>query len=293
MTFLKVLISLAWADGKISESEQNVIKSFYKKWNLGHDQIKQLKPYLRAPLPKEDEDKLVRQLIAEMSSPQDKKELIQALETMAQTDNKLDEEEKKFIQQVRVLLEETSFTKKTLGKIQNLFTRTMFKPVRERNPQLEKYFKNRILKDIHLNSEGTGHQISHGEDHIYFVCLVGTLLASVAFSDDHFSEVEKNALKTVLEKHFSFNGQDLEILFKVIQNQAQNGFDFHEVVTEFNRLASFDERVEFMDSFFEISAADGELSFEEVEEVRRITKAMRIPHKRFIESKMKYLNKVR
>lgn len=293
MTFLKVLISLAWADGRVTESEKNMIKTFYRKWNLTPDQVNQLKPYLLAPLPKEDEDKLIRQLIAEMNSDRDKKELIQALESMAQADNKLDEEEKKFIGQVRALLEETTFTKKTLGKIQNLFTRTLFRPVREKNPQLEQYFKNRILKDIHLNSQGTGHQISHGEDHVYFVCLMGTLLASVAFSDDHFSEVEQNTLKTILEKRFSFNGQDLEILFKVIQNQAQNGFDFHEVVTEFNRLASLDERIEFMDSFFEISAADGDLSFEEVEEIRRITKAMRISHKRFIESKMKYLNKVR
>ena len=42
-----------------------------------------------------------------------------------------------------------------------------------------------------------------------------------------------------------------------------------------------------------IGAADGDLSHAETEEIRRISKAMRIPHKVFIESKMKILSRLR
>ena len=44
---------------------------------------------------------------------------------------------------------------------------------------------------------------------------------------------------------------------------------------------------------FAIGGADGELSHDEAEEIRRITKAIRIPHKVFIESKMKTLSRLR
>jgi len=39
--------------------------------------------------------------------------------------------------------------------------------------------------------------------------------------------------------------------------------------------------------------ADGEISHEENEEVRRITKAMHIPHQIFKESKKKYLKQLK
>jgi uncharacterized tellurite resistance protein B-like protein len=42
-----------------------------------------------------------------------------------------------------------------------------------------------------------------------------------------------------------------------------------------------------------VGGADGELSHEEAEEIRRITKALRIPHKVFIEAKMKVLSRLR
>jgi uncharacterized tellurite resistance protein B-like protein len=42
-----------------------------------------------------------------------------------------------------------------------------------------------------------------------------------------------------------------------------------------------------------VGGADGELSHDETEEIRRITKALRIPHKVFIEAKMKVLSRLR
>jgi uncharacterized tellurite resistance protein B-like protein len=48
-----------------------------------------------------------------------------------------------------------------------------------------------------------------------------------------------------------------------------------------------------MECLFEVSIADGKMAHEEAEEVRRITKALRIPHKTFIEHKVRALDKIR
>ena len=82
-------------------------------------------------------------------------------------------------------------------------------------------------------------------------------------------------------------------MFEVISELVNQGFDFHEVTTELNNLTTYNEKVYMADCMLAIGGADGELSHDEAEEIRRITKAMRIPHKVFIESKMKILSRLR
>ena len=159
---------------------------------------------------------------------------------------------------------------------------------------MEKYFKRRVLKKIELKSSHSGIASQLPQEKLYFLCLVGTLLASIAHVDNHLDPSEKKALKACLAKQFELKVKELSMLFEVVEEQGREGFDFHEVVTEINRLTSYNDRLRFMDCLFEIAAADGEMAHEETEEIRRITKAMRIPHNIFIQAKVrirKALNK--
>ena len=119
------------------------------------------------------------------------------------------------------------------------------------------------------------------------------MMAAVANVDDHFDPAEKKALKLCLADQFSLEGKELALLFEVIEEQALQGFDFYEVTSEINRIFSYNDRIYLMECLFEICIADGEMAHEEAEEVRRITKALRIPHKKFIEHKVRALNKIR
>ena len=77
------------------------------------------------------------------------------------------------------------------------------------------------------------------------------------------------------------------MLFEVVEEQGRKDFDFHEVLTEINRLTSYNDRLRFMECLFAVATADGDLAHEETEEIRRITKAMRIPHNIFIQAKVR------
>ena len=50
MIFLKVLTTVAWADGEVSQAELNILKSFYRKFNLEKHELDELKPYLLSPV---------------------------------------------------------------------------------------------------------------------------------------------------------------------------------------------------------------------------------------------------
>jgi uncharacterized tellurite resistance protein B-like protein len=293
LTFLKVLTTVAWADGEVSQSEFNILKTFYRKFDLEKDELEELKPYLFSPVSKKEKDSLYRQMIADLSSPQEKKEIMDALEAMVMAHKRLKSNERELVNQFAEWLGKSSHTKRSFGRIRNFLQNTIFKQARDPNSDMEKYFKRRVLKKIELKSTHSNITASLPEEKLYFICLAGTVMATIAHVDDHFDPAEKKALKRCLADQFSLKGKELTLLFEVVEEQARQGFDFHEVATELNRVVSYNDRIHLMGCLFEISIADGEMSHEEAEEIRRITKALRIPHKTFIEYKVRALNKIR
>lgn len=289
LTFLKVLTTIAWADGEVAESELNILKAFYGKFQLDRQGLAELQPYLGAPVDKKERERLFRQLVSELSSPNEKKEILEALHSMAHAKGGVLEEEGELMGEFTRLLEKTSFTKRSLGKIHNLLQRTIFRHARDRDPEMEKFFKRKVLHKIELRRAKSGHKISLSDEKVYYLCLLGTLLASVAHADDHFDELEKITLKRILTEEFPYRGQELQVLLEIVEEEAKKGFDFHEVITQVNQMLTYNDKLKLVDCFFAIAVADGKISHEENEEIRRITKAMHIPHEHFKESKMRAL----
>ncbi len=293
LTFLKVMTTIAWADGELTHSELNLLKSFIKKFDLDQNDVRELQPYFEAPVSKGHQEELFQQLIAELASVEEKQEIIAAMSAMAEGKKNTSDEEVALVDQFTSWLKESSVTTRSLGKVRNFFQSTIFANAREKDPEMEKYFKRKVFKKIELKSQKQGREITLPDNDVYHICLLGTLLASVAQVDEIIDAVEEQALKKVLLEYFSFPQEELEILFDVIVEQAKNGFDFHEVITETNRIITYNERVMLIDCFFAIAAADGEISLAESEQIRKITKAMHIPHDDFKASKIRALEEMK
>jgi len=293
LTFLKVLTTIAWADGEVTQSELNILKSFYRKFNLDKDDLAELKHYLAAPVSKEEQAELYEQLVHELDSKSEKEEILSALESMENATKRIGNEEKQLVSQFRALLEKPSITRKSFARIRNLLGRTIFSHSREKDLELEKYFKRKVLKKVELKAARLDVKMNLPEDRLYFICLLGALMASVSNVDGSFDDSERKVIKKELSKHFNFKNKELRILFEVILEVTKQGFDFHEVTTELNNLVTYNEKVEIADCMLAVGGADGVLSHDEAEEIRRITKALRIPHKVFIEAKMKVLSRLR
>ena len=104
LTFLKVLAVIAWADGEMTESEKNILKKFYRTFGLQKDDIRQLNPYLLAPIPNNDQEHLFKQLAAELSSQKEKDEIIAELESIANAHRNMKTEENELVEEfIRML----------------------------------------------------------------------------------------------------------------------------------------------------------------------------------------------
>jgi uncharacterized tellurite resistance protein B-like protein len=293
ITFLKVLTTIAWADGEVTQSELNILKSFYRKFNLDKNELAELKHYLAAPISKKEQTELYDQLVYELGTESEKQEILTALESIEQSVKRIGNEEKELVGQFRTLLKKPSVTKRSFGKIKNLLGKTIFSHARDKDLELEKYFKRKVLKKVELKTARLGVKMNFSEDKLYLICLLGTLMASVSYVDGHFDDLEKKVFKKELSDRFNFKGKEFKILCEVILELVSSDIDFHEVTTELNSLMTYNEKISITSCMLAVGGADGELSYDEAEEIRRISKALRIPHKIFIEAKMKVISRLR
>ena len=170
LTLLKVLATIAWADGEITESELNILKKFYRKFNLDKPALDSLKPYLLAPIPKKEQDKLFRQLAAELGSEDERQEVIAELEAMVNADQKIKDEERALLEEFSELLKKSNLTRRSFGKVRNFFQGKLFKPAHEKNPSLHKYFKSSVLQKLEMKNASSKSKMKIDEDEVYFIC---------------------------------------------------------------------------------------------------------------------------
>ncbi|QPJ66629.1 MAG: hypothetical protein G3M78_14940 [Candidatus Nitrohelix vancouverensis] len=293
LTFLKVLSIVAWADGEATQAELNLLKTFFQKFSLEDKEFNELKTFMEAPTPPEMRDALVKELTRKFSSQEDREELLAALKEMAEADGVVDEAEASLLESIRAQVEGKSESPETLKTISSMFKQFFAAAGGDSGRDLEQYFKRQLYQKLELKMTGRNVVIDWKDERFYLVCLLGALIASAAHVDGSFDDSEKKVLRSLFKEKLSFAEGELDIFLDVVDEQAKDGFDFYEVVTEVNRLVSMDDRIKLMDCFFEVACADGELAHEETEEIRRITKAMLVPHADFIETKMKFLTRLR
>lgn len=99
-------------------------------------------------------------------------------------------------------MEASSITRRSLGKIRNLFKRTLVKPPRETAPEMISYFQQVLAKQFEVKSKGKS-KIDIADPKVYLMCLLGTLLSSVAQVDNQLDETEKKALRKILKERYS------------------------------------------------------------------------------------------
>lgn len=121
------------------------------------------------------------------------------------------------------------------------------------------------------------------EDIVKMACMAG-LLARVAYCDLELDENEVKRMKQLL-KQFTF--LDADHTEKVVQTAVDDikdlsGLENHKYCPPLNDLLDTHQRYQLLESLFAVAASDGEVSGEESQEIRNISKGLLLEHKHFI-----------
>jgi len=133
--------------------------------------------------------------------------------------------------------------------------------------------------------------IKENQDHDTSIAL-GVLLWIVAEEDEEFLPVEEEKIKEILIKRLDVNDNNIGNLLKTIKKAAKDRIDIHDFTREINEKFTLEEKIRIIEDLFRVAFADGGMDNYELETIRKVSHLLTIPHKDFINSKIK-INKSR
>ena len=278
LALLKVLIAAAWADSRLSQSELNYLKALAQKFNLNDADWLALEPHLEDP-PSEDEVKAFFQdLLSRTATSSGRNEVIRHIERILNADAQITGEEHDFLEQYTLILKEASTVEVLIGRMKGLF--------QKRPPaglvDLDEFIRNKIFFKLRRRI-GT-EQVT---PEMYRLCLLGGLMGIVAQADGEIDPRELEEIRRQLQARGQFETESPEILVSIIEEESVRGLDRARLIGEYTRNIGFEERVEVLDLLFAVAAANGSLTYAELEELRGISSGLGLSHRQYIDAKLR------
>lgn len=132
------------------------------------------------------------------------------------------------------------------------------------------------------------------EEKLSKLASISGLLAVVAFADLVIEKSEVLAMKNTLKQWSTLDASECEAISKMAEEHAKELIDLenHLYANSLNELLSRDEKYYLVESLFEVAASDGAISNVESEQIRSITKGLRLEANLFLAARAKHSDKL-
>ena len=297
MALAKVLIAAAWADGLPSHDEVNSLKDIlFSLPDMTADDYANLEIYLDSPISEEESARLIEDLRKNLTNSKERSYAISMLEKLISADGEETEQERAFLEEVTTELESGGFgiMKSLSGMLGGAMKRRSKavenKPNREL--QIDDFKKNKIFYTLNREIPESGLDFNDiPEDKLRKLSLASGLMARVAYVDEKVEPAEQAGIRNSLEKVWGLTSKESDFVAQVALSEYARGMDNYRLSRQFFENTTEDERVKFLDVLFAVAASDGEISYDETEEIRKIASALKLTHKQFIDAKLRALGK--
>jgi uncharacterized tellurite resistance protein B-like protein len=291
MSLAKVMIAAAWADGTISNDEINCLKDLlFQLPEMTARDWSELEIYIDSPVGEAERERLVAELNSVLSKRKDKTLALKMIDELASADGEIPDDERAVIEEITAAIEGAStgifggLGKMLGGSMQRRSQVLHSAPNREL--YLEDYQKNRIFYSISRRLELEQTQINISEDELRKLSLAGGLMARVAYADHEVQEGEFDGMVAVIRDYWGISEMEATMVVEVAASEISKGIDYYRLAREFFIITSQDERVSFIKALFAIASQHDGVSYQETEEIRSISKLLKLTHKQFIKAKI-------
>jgi uncharacterized tellurite resistance protein B-like protein len=278
LALLKVLIAAAWTDGRLSQAEMNYVKNLAKRFRLsGHDWL-QLEPLLEDPPLSSEIDLLFKDLLARIGTPSGRDSVIGHIEAILKADAQITAEEHDFLEQSTFILKEASTVELLVRRMKTLFQKRPPAGVTD----LDEFIRNKIFFKLRrrLGSDRLTPEM-------YQLCLLGGLMGIIAQADGEIDPREMEEIRRQIQYHGHFDPETVDLLSAIIEEESIRGLDRARLIAAYTEGMGFEPRVHLLDLLFAVAAANGSLTYAELEILRSISSAMGLSHRQYIDCKLK------
>ncbi len=295
LTLAKVLIAAAWADGEITVEEQNCLKDIIfhltdtgtplsgQEWAL-------LEMYMDSPIEEAERARLVAELQDAIRSSAEKRFVINALQQMALADGVSEAEEQRIVREMEQAINESEtglmdgFNRLLGGALQRRSAAVQNAP--NRDAYFEDFLKNKVYYEVSRQLREEGKSLDLPDDEMRKLGLAGGLMARIANVDQNISQDEQHMMAEVVKRYWQLTPEAAEFVASVAVSSLDVNYDYYRMTREFATSTSVEERRNFLVALFLIAGSDQDISFEETEEIRLVSRGINVTHQDFIDAKL-------
>ena len=302
----RVIIAAAWADGEIPHEEINSLKDLlFRLPQIGNGQSAQLsgqewarlEMYIETPVGAEERARLVADLQDALASPEQKTLVRQALEDLIEADGVISDSEREVVNEILGSIE--TVDKGLFSGLQRLVGGAVQKRTEAvaNAPNRENYFddfiKNKVYYTVQqrLTSEGLAFEIS--EEELRLLSLAGGLMAKIAQIDRVVTDEEFKTISDSIRDNWKISNEASAFVAEVAVSAVDVTYDSFRMMRELVGLTTEDQRRRFLTALFAVANADGDISIDEMEEIRLVAKGINLIHRDFIDAKLEALGQER
>jgi uncharacterized tellurite resistance protein B-like protein len=292
MDLAKVMVAAAWADGVITNEEMTSLKDllFHLPGMTASDWT-EIDIYIESPVDEAERQRLVENLQSSLASRADQVLAIQALEGMISASGGVNPAEQAIVEEIKAAIRDADVG--LSGRLSHFIHNSVrrrshsVQGAPNRELYLDDFVKNRIFFDVNRRLEQENAAADIPEEKLRKLSLAGGLMARVAYVDRKVTDEEYQQILQALQENWGISQAEAALVSEVAVSDIVKGLDYFRLTRQFFDSTTEEERVCFLDVLFAITTSDGQASFDEIEEIRRISSGLLLTHKQFIDAKQK------
>jgi uncharacterized tellurite resistance protein B-like protein len=118
------------------------------------------------------------------------------------------------------------------------------------------------------------------------------LLVEMMRADSEIKEDERKAVEKNLQSNFGLSEEEINAMIKFAEEEIREATDYYEFTSLINKGLSQEQKVKIIEHLWEIAFSDSSLDKHEEHMVRKIASLIHVPHKDFIDSKLRVRKRI-
>ncbi|HEU4344254.1 MAG TPA: TerB family tellurite resistance protein [Candidatus Binatia bacterium] len=291
--FLKVLACMAWADQEISRPEISLIGRLMHSFHLSGDERMQVEMYLEEKVDSDEAKRVTRRFLSRVRRPAERKNLVTTVETLLESDERRTAEERAWLQELHDAVAESSgsFLLDGLRSVLRIGAAGAAGSGSGREAQLHDFIHNRVLFKLRHRVGAKILERETNPDKLKELTLCAAFLARVGYVDEKFLPQEKQFIQKLLRDVWGVSLSLAEAVCGVAMEAVNQGLDLFRLIQETKATLSVNKRKTLLEALFALALAEGKMTGEEIEEIRKIAYGLEFTHREFINAKLKVLGR--
>lgn len=297
LTLAKIMIAVAWADGEISEDEKLCIKDMlFHLPSAGLDAGIQLtaqewtalEMYLESPADEAELLQLVEQLKSVITDKNDRQIVLDYLHQIVSVDGDLSANESAMLAEIENELSSSSSTG-FMGSLRKLFSGSVERrsTAVSQSATRDQYFTDFVKNKVYYELQRSGKSIDVTDKELRRMGLAGGLMARIVYVDQSVTKGETDTMARLIQNFWGTDEDTAVFIANIAVSSVDTTYDYFRMTREFYEETTPEERIAFLDVLFNIAASDGQATFNEIEEIRLVSRGLNLPNETFINAKLK------